>query len=105
MQAGWSVVGIDNQPLEAPVSRSHFQFHKIDITSAEETQSLAKTVRSMKCGITVLINNAGIADPYMPEGPADRMSHWNKVISTNLTGAQRYTTDMHTDFEGPDVKL
>lgn len=98
MQAGWSVVGIDNQPLEAPVSHDNFHFHKIDITNAEQTRSLAKAVSSMKCGVTVLINNAGIADPYMPAGPADRVSHWNKVISTNLTGAQGDAADMHTEL-------
>lgn len=40
----------------------------------------------MNTGITVLISNAGIAYPYMPEGSAERLSFWSQAIQTNLTG-------------------
>ena len=86
MQAGYQVIGLDTRPEEKPISNENFQFHTVDITSIEQTNRLAQAVKHMNIGVTVLINNAGIAYPYMPEGSAERLSFWSQVIQTNLTG-------------------
>lgn len=86
MQAGYHVIALDNQPEEKPIQDGDFEFHTVDITNPDQTQALAAEVKRMHKDVRVLINNAGIADPYMPDGVAERVAHWNRVIQTNLTG-------------------
>lgn len=39
-------------------------------------------------GLDLLVNNAGIADPYMPDGPPRaRLERWRRFLDVNLTGA------------------
>ena len=90
MQAGYKVVGVDNSPQEDPaLQHDDYCFSSIDITKAEQTEQVAALVTSQGSGLQTLINNAGIADPYLPEGSSERLKHWNKVIDTNLTGRKQ----------------
>lgn len=40
------------------------------------------------CGgsLSVLVNNAGIADPNLAGSPAERRSRWSRVLNVNLSG-------------------
>lgn len=80
------MVALDNQPEEKPIQNDCFQFHTVDVTSPEQTRDLADVVNKLNMGVTVLINNAGIADPYMPTADTERVCHWNRLLQTNLTG-------------------
>ncbi len=87
MQAGYKVVGLDNASQEDPaLQHEDYHFSTTDITSIEQTKQVAKQVSSQNNALRVLINNAGIADPYLPEDPTERIALWSKVIQTNLTG-------------------
>ena len=86
MQAGYKVLGLDAAPQEDPaLQHADYQFAAADISDAEQVAKIAERV-SNAGGLQVLINNAGIADPFLPESPDRKVQHWNKVIQTNLTG-------------------
>ena len=87
LQAGYRVVGLDIASQEEPVlQHAEYEFTTTDITSADQIQQLASHVGSQVNDLQVLVNNAGIADPYLPEDPAEKTARWHKVIQTNLTG-------------------
>lgn len=87
MQAGYKVMGLDSSVQEHPkLQHADYIFSMTDITNVAQTKELASTISKQGSKLQVLINNAGIADPHMPESPADRIAHWSKVIQINLTG-------------------
>lgn len=89
MQAGYRVLGLDVAPQEDPaLQHADYQFAAADISDVEQTAKIAAQV-SKQGGLQVLINNAGIADPFLPESPDEKIKHWNRVIQTNLTGISR----------------
>ena len=86
MQAGYRVLGLDIASQEDPVlQHADYEFVTTDIGSIEQTQQIAAKV-GQQGGLHVLINNAGIADPFLPENQNEKLQHWTKVIQTNLTG-------------------
>ena len=86
MQAGYRVLGVDVAPQEDPaLHHTDFQFSTADITNVEQTKQVAALVSDYG-GLQVLVNNAGIANPFPPEGSEDKIMHWFKVIEINLTG-------------------
>ena len=86
LQAGYRVFGVDVAPQEDPaLQHDDYHFATADIGSVEDTKQIAAQVSSHG-GLQVLINNAGIADPYLPTNPDEKVQHWIKVIQTNLTG-------------------
>ena len=86
MLAGYRVLGLDVAPQEDPaLHHTDFQFSTADISNVEQTKQVAALVHDYG-GLQVLINNAGIADPFLPEGSEDKIKHWFKVIQINLTG-------------------
>lgn len=86
MQAGYRVLGLDVAPQEDPeLHHADFQFATADISNVKQTEQIAARVCNHG-GLQVLINNAGIADPFLPEGSEDKIKHWFKVIQINLTG-------------------
>ena len=88
LQAGYRVLGLDNAPQEDPaLQHADYQFTSADIGSAEQVAQIAELVQQ-KGGVSVLLNNAGIADPYLPSKPDEKIHHWMKIIQTNLTGKQ-----------------
>ena len=94
MQAGYRVLGLDVAPEEDPaLQHADYQFLTTDISDVEQTKQVAARV-SGQGGLQVLINNAGIADPFMPESSDEKIQYWSKVIQTNLTGMQ----DIHNLF-------
>lgn len=86
MQAGYRVLGLDVAPQEDPaLQHTDYQFATADIRDVEQTKKIAARV-SIQGGLKVLINNAGIADPFLPDGAENRIRHWLKVVQINLTG-------------------
>lgn len=91
MQAGYKVVGLDLSPQEDPaLQHVNYHFRTTDITNVDQTRQFAAHISGDANSLQVLINNAGIADPYLPEDPMERIAHWSKVIQTNLTGKQTF---------------
>lgn len=87
LEAGYRVLGLDVAPQEDPeLHHADFQFATADISNVKQTEQIAARVCNHG-GLQVLINNAGIADPFLPEGSEDKIKHWFKVIQINLTGA------------------
>lgn len=93
VRAGYRVLGIDRlrlqdgEPDEA--LGQHYAHLVLDIGSSAEVGFVPREV-SKHFGapeIHVLVNNAGIADPHMPDTPEAAVAHWRRVIDTNLTGA------------------
>ena len=94
MQGGYRVLGLDAAPQEDPtLQHADYQFAAADISDVEQMAKIAKRV-SDEGGLQVLINNAGIADPFLPERPDRKIQHWNKVIQTNLTGISAKCTPL-----------
>lgn len=86
MQAGYRVLGLDVALQEDPaLQHADYQFAAADISNVGQTATIAAMV-SEQGGLQVLINNAGIADPFLPESPDEKNQHWNRVIQTNLSG-------------------
>ena len=81
------MVGLDSVPQEEPaLQNADYDFRSTDITSSDQIKDLASHVQGQSNELQVLVNNAGIADPYLPEDPSEKLAHWHKVIQTNLTG-------------------
>ncbi|DBA91008.1 TPA: hypothetical protein ACH3X2_004214 [Trebouxia sp. C0005] len=91
LEAGYKVVGLDLSPQEDPaLQHVNYHFRTTDITNVDQTRQFAAHISGDANSLQVLINNAGIADPYLPEDPMERIAHWSKVIQTNLTGKQTF---------------
>tara|TARA_B100002049_G_scaffold189791_1_gene146702 strand:+ start:93 stop:881 length:789 start_codon:yes stop_codon:yes gene_type:complete len=66
--------------------RAHCQTLVADVADESAVQSAIEQLVSTHGQLDVLVNNAGIADPF--NGPIESLSlaDWNRVIGTNLTG-------------------
>jgi NAD(P)-dependent dehydrogenase (short-subunit alcohol dehydrogenase family) len=61
-------------------------FIQTDVSNQESVKAMVKKTISKFGSIDILINNAGIANPY--SGPVEKLdlADWNRIIGTNLTG-------------------
>ena len=90
------MVGLDNVPQEEPaLQNADYDFRSTDITSGDQIKDLASHVKGQSNELQVLINNAGVPDPYLPENPSDKTALWHRVIQTNLTGMLIKSHFMH----------
>lgn len=101
LRDGYTVLGVDVKPIigSAEVDfkqRGRYRHIIADISDSRDVFSLHEAALdffSQSQKVNVIVNNAGIADPFFP---ADRPSgacveHWGRVIATNLTGAYLVT--------------
>jgi NAD(P)-dependent dehydrogenase (short-subunit alcohol dehydrogenase family) len=60
---------------------------QLDLSNSEQVLSIRQQIQQLGFeAVTVLVNNAGIADPYMQsDSIAERAALWQKYIATNLT--------------------
>jgi NAD(P)-dependent dehydrogenase (short-subunit alcohol dehydrogenase family) len=59
---------------------------QVDVSSEADVERGLREVAE-RCGaLDVLINNAGIADPYVPELEKLSLERWRQILDTNLTG-------------------
>jgi NAD(P)-dependent dehydrogenase (short-subunit alcohol dehydrogenase family) len=103
-QNGYNVVGIDYAQHEfaadapwgtaaapeaaaAAVTQQLCAWLQLDLSKPEQVLSVREQIQRLGFNaVTVLVNNAGIADPYMQSGSlAERAALWQKYIATNLT--------------------
>ena len=92
-QAGYTVVGIDKTTPEGldtdAVLQQHassLQFIEADLQDEVQLEDAAKRACTWLGRVNVLVNNAGIAQPYMPGTRQERSKLWHSYIATNLTG-------------------
>lgn len=88
---GYFVLGIDTAPcsIPPPANIDRYFYHVGDVSSADSCRSVWATLISAHSnvdGIDCLVNNAAVADPYMPVGADERLRQWQKVLNVNLTG-------------------
>jgi NAD(P)-dependent dehydrogenase (short-subunit alcohol dehydrogenase family) len=100
-QNGYNVVGIDyaqhefaaDAPWdtaaapEAAAAGQRCAWLQLDLSKPEQVLSVREHIQQLGFNaVAVLVNNAGIADPYMQsDSLAERAALWQKYISTNLT--------------------
>lgn len=94
LRSGYRVVGLDvanpDKPLQSSLS-TPYHFLQLDLTNASHIMCIRDQLDSIGVGqVNVLINNAGIANPYMPTDPAARVESWQTYIAVNLTGKLVY---------------
>lgn len=95
LQEGWKCVGIDiNEHQEEqtdPVLQAHQQHYKLiqaDIGEEKEVQTAIQEASAfLQKSINCLVNNAGIAQPYLEGNHSQRFRSWQKYLATNLSGA------------------
>jgi NAD(P)-dependent dehydrogenase (short-subunit alcohol dehydrogenase family) len=59
---------------------------QVDVSSESDVERAMREVTE-RCGvIDVLVNNAGIADPYVPDLEKLSLERWRQILDTNLTG-------------------
>ena len=60
----------------------------LDIAAPQEVAFVARSCQQHfgTSAIHVLVNNAGNADPHMPQQAEAAAAHWRSMIDTNLTG-------------------
>ena len=92
-QAGYTVVGIDKNTPEGldtdAVLQQHassLQFIEADLTDEVQLEDAAKRACTWLGRVNVLVNNAGITQPYMPGTRQERSKLWHSYMATNLTG-------------------
>lgn len=114
LKAGYKVVGVDVAPLEgsslglavqqqqqqqAAEDNSSFHFVQADLTDAEAVQRIAGEASSrFGTRVHVLLNNAGIAHPYMP--PMAAVGSGGGPASSHDTG---HATE-EQDASGPSAQ-
>ena len=73
-----------------------FKFLQVDLTDEEQIEQTTKAAASwLSNRINVLVNNAGIAQPYMPKDRLNRKDAWRKYLATNLSGC--FAASHHAD--------
>ncbi|GAB4381164.1 MAG: glucose 1-dehydrogenase [Elainellaceae cyanobacterium] len=93
LQQGWNVAIADRDReagddclQEFKPFQSQLQFVKTDVAEEASVQSCVQQVVERFQQLDVLVNNAGIANPY--NDPIEQLSldDWQRVIQTNITG-------------------
>ena len=80
-QSGAHVIGLDKiEPSNLP---DKCEFILCDLEKPEEILRACESIKR----VDVLINNAGIANPFNSDIGTVKLQHWQKVINTNLSSA------------------
>ncbi|KAK9821009.1 hypothetical protein WJX74_000516 [Apatococcus lobatus] len=95
LQEGWRCVGIDisqhQEEQTDPVLQAHqqqYKFIQADISDEKQVQTAIQEASSfLQRSINCLVNNAGIAQPYLEGNHSQRIQSWQNYIATNLSGA------------------
>lgn len=94
VRAGYNVLGVDKMRMQdsetdAALAEGRYFHTVIDVAAAVEVSFVPNSCKQHFGSPTIhcLINNAGVADPHMPQAAEAAVSHWRSVIDTNLSGA------------------
>lgn len=79
---------LDDVETQITQINSSIQVHKhiLDVTDVAATQALAKRITAEQGRLDILINNAGVAEPWRPIGDSDP-ADYIKTLDVNLKGA------------------
>ncbi|KAF6250309.1 hypothetical protein COO60DRAFT_1288654 [Scenedesmus sp. NREL 46B-D3] len=93
---GCNIIGIDyaehdfaaDVPWDAAAGDPRCTWLQLDLSKPDHVLSLPEQMKKLGVSsVNVLVNNAGIADPYMQsDSLAERAALWQGYIATNLTG-------------------
>ncbi|WP_348760208.1 SDR family oxidoreductase [uncultured Salinisphaera sp.] len=91
LEDGWHVWAVDNDPaaladLAACLASKRLSTRRVDVAVESDVAELADAINSADAGLDLLVNNAGLADPF--SGPVETLSltDWQRVVDVNLTG-------------------
>lgn len=59
---------------------------QVDVSSETDVERAMREVRERAGALDVLVNNAGIADPRVPDLEKLSLERWRQILDTNLTG-------------------
>ncbi|RIJ34495.1 SDR family NAD(P)-dependent oxidoreductase [Pontibacter oryzae] len=112
-QAGASVIITDNdkeagtEALER-LRKQHLEvlFIPCDVSQEDEVKQLMQQLQSKYGHLDALVNNAGIADPFMGDLQEMEVSAFDKVLSVNLRGpllCAKYALPLLQKAEHPSI--
>ncbi|MBC77785.1 MAG: hypothetical protein CME64_17400 [Halobacteriovoraceae bacterium] len=81
LSQGCSVIGLDN--TESELKEDGFQHIPCNLERPEEILRACEEIKS----VHILINNAGISNPYNAKIGEIKIQQWQKIINTNLNAA------------------
>ena len=90
----WRPSGTATLPLPSPALPAdealgpNYAHVVLDIAAPQEVAFVGRSCQQHfgSSAIHVLVNNAGNADPHMPQQAEAAAAHWRSMIDTNLTG-------------------
>ncbi len=103
LEAGFFVVATDADEnlLSELKARQNLMALKMDVTSADEVEKCAKTVRKNLGTLDVVVSNAGIFDFYpVSEAGAERLSAMFAVNVFGLANLTKFFTPLMPDGQG-----
>jgi NAD(P)-dependent dehydrogenase (short-subunit alcohol dehydrogenase family) len=59
---------------------------RVDVSSEHDVEAGMREVTNRYGRLDTLVNNAGIADPHVPDLAQLSLEHWRRILDTNLTG-------------------
>jgi NAD(P)-dependent dehydrogenase (short-subunit alcohol dehydrogenase family) len=90
---GYVVLGVDVAPCAnpPPANSDRYAHYVGDVSSVDACRAIWNTFTSsfpahQVPSIDCIVNNAAIANPYMPKGVQERFEQWQKTLNVNLTG-------------------
>ena len=104
LQQGWQVMIADIDG-EAGTECIHLfdalgkvAFHAVDVSNEEQVRELMRTTRETMGPINLLVNNAGLANPYSGALEDLDLSVWQRYLDVNLTGVFLCSKHAATDL-------
>jgi NAD(P)-dependent dehydrogenase (short-subunit alcohol dehydrogenase family) len=58
----------------------------VDVSSEDDVRGAMREITERHGRLDTLVNNAGVADPHVPDLEQLSLEHWRRILDTNLTG-------------------
>lgn len=94
VKQSYKVLGVDRlrpEALEDEDGAFHDAYRHlvVDISQQSEINFLSQEVQKQfgaEARVDVLVNNAGVADPHLPQNDVELVERFNKILAVNLSG-------------------